>query len=89
LLKASGYKWNCVDSETQARLWISGPRRDGADRLHGGLVEIDEDARVEYWTEIRERPDMVGQVCYRAGVSTRTSPTTRGSTFPHAARRPR
>jgi len=89
LLKASGYKWNCVDADTQARLWISGPRRDGADRLYGGLVEIDEDARVEYWTAIRERPEMVGHVRYQAGVSTRTPPTTRGATLPHAARRTR
>ena len=38
--------------------WISGPRRDGADRLYGEStpVEIDADVREEYWTEIRRQP---------------------------------
>ena len=51
----SGYKWNCVDVETKERYWISGCRRDGADRLYGEStpVEIDDDVRMEYWTEIR------------------------------------
>jgi hypothetical protein len=40
-------------SATGERYWISGPKKDGTDRLYGGVVEIDEDARVDYWTEIR------------------------------------
>ena len=43
----SGYKYNCIDSEPGARHRISGPKKDGTDRLYGGVVEIDEDARVE------------------------------------------
>lgn len=41
-----GYKHNHVDE----RYWISGPRRDGNDRLYGGQrgVEIDEDVWEEY-----------------------------------------
>lgn len=39
--------------------WISGPRKDGADRLYGERVpvEIDEDVREEYWTDIRSQPE--------------------------------
>lgn len=57
-LKVSGYKYNCIDAETGERYWISGPHKDGADRLYGErvAVEIDEEAREEYWTAIRERP---------------------------------
>jgi hypothetical protein len=59
-LKGGGYKANYFDVETGEEYWISGPRRDGADRLYGERlpVEIDEDVRVEYWTEIRRRPDL-------------------------------
>jgi hypothetical protein len=40
--------------------WISGPRRDGLDRLYGKsalVVEIDDDVREEYLTEIRKKPE--------------------------------
>ena len=55
----SGYKWNHFDVETGDEYWISGPRKDGCDRLYGQStqpVEIDEDVREEYWTEIRGMP---------------------------------
>jgi hypothetical protein len=50
-----GYKSNYFDVETGARFWISGPKRDGSDRLYGERlpVEIDEDIREEYRREIR------------------------------------
>ncbi|MBX3192121.1 MAG: hypothetical protein KF819_34350 [Labilithrix sp.] len=73
----SGYKYNCVDEETGEPYWVSGPHKDGADRLYGGIVHIDDDARVEYWTRIREVPSCVEQSEYRAGASTRTAGTTR------------
>ena len=53
----SGYKYNCLEEETGVTYWISGPKKRGGDRLYGGVVEIDEDARVEYWTEIRRSPE--------------------------------
>lgn len=78
LLKTkSGYKYNCVDEETGDEYWVSGPHRDGADKLYGGVVQIDEDARVEYWTTIRDQPDRVAERSYRAGASTRTAGDTR------------
>ena len=57
----SGYKYNHVDTETGDNYWISGPRKDGEDRLYGERipVEIDEDVREEYWCEIRGRPDLI------------------------------
>jgi hypothetical protein len=55
------YKANYADSETHEEYWISGPRRDGQDRLYiSNLpVEIDEDVREEYWTAIRKQPENV------------------------------
>jgi hypothetical protein len=64
----SGYKYNCVDVETGKHFWVSGPRKDGADKLYGGIVHIDDDARVEYWTKVRDRPDLVDRDRYRAGA---------------------
>jgi hypothetical protein len=77
LLKVQGYKYNCLDVENRDVYWVSGPRADGADKLYGGVVEIDEDARVAYWTEVRKRPSLVHLRQYRAGSSTRTPGRTR------------
>jgi hypothetical protein len=53
--RLSGYKANHFDVETGEHYWISGPRRDGSDRLYAGNVpvEVDEDVHDEYWTQIR------------------------------------
>jgi hypothetical protein len=54
--KSKGGKWNHFDGETGDHYWISGPRKDGRDRLYpqsSQPVEIDDDVREEYWTEIR------------------------------------
>jgi hypothetical protein len=55
----SGYKYNRIEKETGQEYWISGCKKDGSDKLSGGIVDIDEDARAEYWTKIRNRPDCV------------------------------
>jgi hypothetical protein len=54
-LDGSGVKANYRDVESGEQYWISGPRKDGGDRLYGERVplEIDEDVRAEYWTQIR------------------------------------
>ena len=57
-LGGQGAKANYFDEETREEFWISGPRRDGADRLYPQStrpVEIDEDVRDEYWRDIRGR----------------------------------
>lgn len=64
LHRRAGYKFNCVDSETGSRYWVSGPKRDGSDRLYGGIVEIDDDARTEYWTAIRRKPECSHEESY-------------------------
>jgi hypothetical protein len=77
LLKTkSGYKYNCVDEENGEEYWVSGPHRDGADKLYGGIVQVDDDARVEYWTTIRKQPERSAETSYRAGASTRTAGAT-------------
>ena len=54
-LDGSGFKANYFDVETGDHFWISGPRKDGADRLYGGSkpVVIDADIEQEYWRDIR------------------------------------
>ena len=52
-----GYKTNYFDSETLEEVWISGCKKTGGDRLHPGIVDIDEDVREEYWTDIRKMPE--------------------------------
>ena len=61
-LGGSGFKSNYFDVETGDEYWISGPRRDGGDRLYGERipVEIDDDVREEYWVEIRRLPERRG-----------------------------
>jgi hypothetical protein len=56
-LNGRGFKSNYFDVETGEEFWISGPRRDGHDRLYGGSfgVEIDADVAHEYWRSIRAR----------------------------------
>ena len=58
-LKGRGFKANYLDVDTGERFWISGPRRDGKDRLYAesaAPIEIDPDAAEEYWRDIRGKP---------------------------------
>jgi hypothetical protein len=58
-LKGHGFKSNYFDLETGNCYWISGPRKDGKDRLYATklpIVEIDDDVAEEYWREIRGQP---------------------------------
>jgi hypothetical protein len=60
-LKGSGFKSNYFDVETGDEYWVSGCKKRGGDRLYGGLVEIDDDVREEYWTSIRGSPNRKDQ----------------------------
>jgi hypothetical protein len=73
-LKGSGFKANYFDTETGEQYWISGPRRDGVDRLYKSdwPVEIDEDVREEYWTRIRKKPEWKTRA--QASLSTTNRP---------------
>ena len=53
-----GFKANYFDVETGDYFWISGPRRDGRDRLYEAStkpIEIDADVEEEYWKIVRGR----------------------------------
>lgn len=55
-LKGKGSKANYFDVETGEEFWISGPRKDGRDRLYPEstrVVEVDDDVADEYWRDIR------------------------------------
>ena len=61
-LGGNGYKANYFDAETGTHFWISGPRKDGRDRLYEGStkpVEIDADVQEEYWRDIRGESERV------------------------------
>lgn len=58
-LGGQGFKANYFDEATGDPYWISGPRKDGRDRLcpeSSQPVEIDPEVWDEYWTEIRGLP---------------------------------
>jgi len=63
-LGGQGFKANYYEEESGDHYWISGPRRDGADRLYGEStpVVIDDDVREEYWLEIRKQPGRVSEL---------------------------
>lgn len=55
-LKGRGHKASYFDIETGEQFWLSGPRKDGKDRLYPDSalpVEVDADAAEEYWRKIR------------------------------------
>jgi len=62
-LKGSGIYANYFEVESGDEYWISGCKKNGQDRhwAGGGAVEIDEDARQEYWTEIRKQPERASE----------------------------
>lgn len=61
--KGYGFKSNYYDVASGEAYWISGPRRDGDDRLYSERVPvaIDEDVREEYWTTIRRSPERANE----------------------------
>jgi hypothetical protein len=64
-LKGRGFKANYQDAETGDQFWISGCKKDGQDTLYGGIVEIDENIREQYWVEICNRPERKHEKSYR------------------------
>ena len=74
-LQGSGYKTNYFDVNTGEQYWISGPKKNGEDALYPLNIEIDEDVREEYWTKIRNRPDLIGLTMYNSkGKYTKRAP---------------
>lgn len=55
-----GYKYNCIEVEAGEAYWISGCKKNGCDSLYKPKpVFIDEDCRADYWTTIRQQPQLV------------------------------
>lgn len=65
-LKGFGYKANFHNVDSGLKYWISNCKKNGNDTLYPGIVEIDEDARIEYWTEIRNMPENVHLTKFRS-----------------------
>lgn len=65
-LKGAGYKANYFDIDSGLQYWISKCKKDGNDTLYPGTIEIDDDARVEYWTKIRNMPENVAVTSFRS-----------------------
>ena len=60
-IPGGGFKSNYLEEATGEEYWISGPKRRGGDRMYGSSlpVAIDDDARVEYWRDIRGKPERI------------------------------
>jgi hypothetical protein len=69
--KGAGFKSNYFEVESGAEFWISGPRKDGMDRLYGGTVEVDQDVREEYWREVRGQSDCLHLAVFTSGGKNR------------------
>jgi hypothetical protein len=55
----SGFKDNCIETTSNEEYWISGCKKDGSDALYTlQPTPIDEDVREEYWTVIRNKPEL-------------------------------
>ncbi len=66
-IRIKSYKANHMDIETREEYWISGPKKNGGDTLHGGAIRIDDDVREEYWCRIRNLPDLKHQKIIQCG----------------------
>ncbi|MFL6071913.1 MAG: hypothetical protein ACJ73S_00670 [Mycobacteriales bacterium] len=57
LRRVIGVEGNHVDVDSGEEFWVSGPRRDRADRRYGNApVQVDEDVRAEYETILASSP---------------------------------
>jgi hypothetical protein len=63
-LKGWAAKANYYDEETGEEYWVSSPRKDGRDSLFPAIIEIDENAREEYWLRLRSLPQNITQSSY-------------------------
>ena len=59
-------RYNCFDAGSGERYLVADPKSNGSDKLYGGFVDIDEDAREEYWLRVRNRPDCVELLSFQA-----------------------
>ena len=75
-LKGQGYKANYIDTESGMEFWVSNCRKDGNDTLYPGIIEVDPNAREEYWVEIRGMPENAQVTSFRSeGKYSKRRPT--------------
>lgn len=65
-LRGHALKANYLDTKTFEEFWISRPRADGRDSLYATVVQIDDDAREEYWRDLRRKPEATARQSYRS-----------------------
>jgi len=58
--------YNCFDAGTGELYLVAEPKANGRDKLNGGFVDIDDDARQEYWLNVRNKPECVGLETFEA-----------------------
>ena len=68
-LRGEGFKANYYELGTGQHYWISSCHKNGRDALYSTTVEIDDDARVAYWTVIRRKPGMAHVPTMRSAVN--------------------
>ena len=61
-------KWNAscgnyIDVDSGDIYWVSGPKKNGRDRYPWGgeKIQIDEEVREEYWTDVRNLPENINK----------------------------
>jgi len=61
--RQEGFKSNFREIGSGEDYWISGCRKDGADRLDGERlpIHIDDEVREEYWLKIRGEPENINR----------------------------
>lgn len=77
--KHAGFKANHFDCESGEEYWISGCKRRGEDRLYPGTIDIDEDVREQYWTEIRGSPKSLISILSEARGNTGVGDQMKGA----------
>lgn len=65
-LKGFAAKANYYDEETYEEFWVSNPKKDGNDSLFPAIIEIDDEVREKYWTEIRGQPENINKTSYKS-----------------------
>lgn len=65
-LKGSAAKANFFDNKTLEEFWVSNPTLDGSDSLFPAVIEIDENAREEYWIGVRGMPKNISAASFKS-----------------------
>lgn len=69
--KGVALKANYFDQETLEDFWVSSPKKDGNDSLFPANIEIEDDVRSEYWTDIRKSPQNSDKASFRSKGKTK------------------